>query len=205
MLKHATRPAADTERYQNISINNVRRPQPHPLHVATLDKHSASGTSPSVSPAVPPPIQKAELRPRPSRKRAIRATVEEALTSLALLCIVSLLLALLALLFLLKISAPTPASEEFAVVYEVTLALCALTLSLNLCCLLVCAIQFLFAVKLVHSPAAPNGRLVNFKDTGFLFNLYQSLCYWAKYTFNLLYCLSFSLSFLSSIFFYSSR
>ncbi|XP_026333435.1 uncharacterized protein LOC113240369 isoform X3 [Hyposmocoma kahamanoa] len=66
---------------------------------------------------------------------------------------------LLALLFLLKISAPsTSAPEEFAVVYEVTLALCALTLSLNLCCLLVCAIQFLFAVKLVHSPSAPNGR-----------------------------------------------
>jgi hypothetical protein len=36
-------------------------------------------------------------------------------------------------------------------VYEVTLALCALSLSLNLCCLLVCAIQFLFAVKLVKS------------------------------------------------------
>lgn len=33
-----------------------------------------------------------------------------------------------------------------------TLALCALSLSLNLCCLLVCAIQFLFAVKLLRSP-----------------------------------------------------
>lgn len=102
---------------------------------------------------IPPP------RPATLRNRSSRAATEEALTSLALLCLVSLLLALLALLFLLKISAPaTSAPEEFAVVYEVTLALCALTLSLNLCCLLVCAIQFLFAVKLVHSPSAPNGR-----------------------------------------------
>jgi hypothetical protein len=43
-------------------------------------------------------------------------------------------------------------ADEYVVVYEVTLALCALTLSLNLGCLLVCAIQVLFAVKLVKSP-----------------------------------------------------
>lgn len=72
---------------------------------------------------------------------------------------VSLLLALLSLIFLLKISpnaredALTRSSaEDFVIVYDVTLALCALSLSLNLCCLLVCAIQFLFAVKLVRSP-----------------------------------------------------
>ncbi|XP_036339001.1 uncharacterized protein LOC118748574 [Rhagoletis pomonella] len=83
----------------------------------------------------------------------------EALTSLGLLCLVSLLLALLSLIFLLKISpnaredALTRSSaEDFVIVYDVTLALCALSLSLNLCCLLVCAIQFLFAVKLVRSP-----------------------------------------------------
>ncbi|XP_061392655.1 uncharacterized protein LOC133328115 [Musca vetustissima] len=83
----------------------------------------------------------------------------EALTSLGLLCLVSLLLALLSLIFLLKISpnaredALTRSSpEDFIIVYDVTLALCALSLSLNLCCLLVCAIQFLFAVKLVRSP-----------------------------------------------------
>lgn len=79
---------------------------------------------------------------------------------------VSLLLALLSLIFLLKISPVTPEAAasrmrqsltmaEFAVLYEVTLALCALALSLNLCCLLVCAIQFLFAVKLVR---ASHGR-----------------------------------------------
>ncbi|XP_068622535.1 uncharacterized protein [Battus philenor] len=183
MLKHATRPPAASDadhRYQNMP----RRPHHHlSLNVSTLDssKHSVGGTSASVSPgaapAVPvPTVAPAPVssppklangnatglqhpRPVPIRSRSSRAATEEALTSLALLCLVSLLLALLALLFLLKISAPaTGAPEEFAVVYEVTLALCALTLSLNLCCLLVCAIQFLFAVKLVHSPSAPNGR-----------------------------------------------
>ncbi|XP_034833471.1 uncharacterized protein [Maniola hyperantus] len=186
MLKHAQRPPAANDadhRYQNMP----RRPHHHlPLNVSTLDssKHSVGGTSASVSPGAQPPTTTAAIpvvtpipvaslpklangnvtgvpspRPTPSRSRSTRAATEEALTSLALLCLVSLLLALLALLFLLKISAPATSSpEEFAVVYEVTLALCALTLSLNLCCLLVCAIQFLFAVKLVHSPSAPNGR-----------------------------------------------
>lgn len=79
--------------------------------------------------------------------------------------LVSLLLALLSLIFLLKISPggrepppPPPgpiASDDYVIVYDVTLALCALSLSLNLCCLLVCAIQFLFAVKLVRAPATP--------------------------------------------------
>lgn len=78
---------------------------------------------------------------------------------------VSLLLALLSLIFLLKISPngrepppPPPgpiAPDDYIIVYDVTLALCALSLSLNLCCLLVCAIQFLFAVKLVRAPATP--------------------------------------------------
>jgi small-conductance mechanosensitive channel len=99
--------------------------------------------------------------------RSKEAGIKEMLTSLGLLCLVSLLLALLSLIFLLKISPMTNAdmrdmrrteqltiisADEYVVVYEVTLALCALTLSLNLCCLLVCAIQFLFAVKLVKSP-----------------------------------------------------
>ncbi|GLV46745.1 uncharacterized protein CBL_13518 [Carabus blaptoides fortunei] len=99
--------------------------------------------------------------------------VKEMLVSLGLLCLVSLLLALLSLIFLLKISPVTAhdirellraeqltviTAEEYAVVYEVTLALCALTLSLNLCCLLVCAIQFLFAVKLVKSPHGGSDR-----------------------------------------------
>ncbi|KAB0801129.1 hypothetical protein PPYR_05483 [Photinus pyralis] len=99
--------------------------------------------------------------------------VKEMLVSLGLLCLVSLLLALLSLIFLLKISPVTAhdirellraeqltviTAEEYVVVYEVTLALCALTLSLNLCCLLVCAIQFLFAVKLVKSQHGGSDR-----------------------------------------------
>ena len=101
------------------------------------------------------------------------AGVRVAITSLAMMCMVSLLLALLSLVFLLRISPPPSAKSEaeaaarlhdeyqldfltpsnFNSLYEVTLALCALTLVLNLCCLLVCAMQFLFAVKLVKSPA----------------------------------------------------
>lgn len=94
-----------------------------------------------------------------SKEAGVRVTI----TSLGLLCLVSLLLALLSLVFLLKI---TPAEEKpktkyqfdflspskFTSLYEVTLSFCALTLVLNLCCLLVCTIQFLFAVKLVKSP-----------------------------------------------------
>lgn len=99
--------------------------------------------------------------------RSKEAGIKEMLTSLGLLCLVSLLLALLSLIFLLKISPMSPtgmrdmhrteqltiiSADEYVVVYEVTLALCSLSLSLNLCCLLVCATQFLFAVKLVKSP-----------------------------------------------------
>ena len=89
--------------------------------------------------------------------------VKDAITSLGLLCLVSLLLALLSLVFLLKLSPVTEerrrelyrfnllSATEYVVVYEVTLGLCALSLSLNLCCLLVSSIQFLLAVKLVKS------------------------------------------------------
>lgn len=93
--------------------------------------------------------------------------VKEMIQSLGLLCLVSLLLALGSLVFLLKILPSPPgggvAKDQFLssllevdTVYHVTVAMCALTLSLNLSCLLVCAIQFLFAAKLVKSP---NGRL----------------------------------------------
>ena len=96
-----------------------------------------------------------------SKEAGVRVTIN----SLGLLCLVSLLLALLSFVFLLKIS-PTGTGNEssgsnyqfdflspsdFESLYEVTLALSALTLVLNLCCLVVCAIQFLFAVKLVKS------------------------------------------------------
>ena len=84
------------------------------------------------------------------------AGVKDMIMSLGLLCTVSLLLALLSLVFLLKVS-PVRREKllEYAGVYEVTLALGALSLSLDICCLLVCAIQFVFAVKLVR---AAHGR-----------------------------------------------
>lgn len=95
------------------------------------------------------------------------AGVKEMIQSLGLLCLVSLLLALGSLVFLLKIIPGNPlpqrtpmdsflTEEEGRAVYQVTVAMCALTLSLNLSCLLVCAIQFLFAAKLVKSS---QGRL----------------------------------------------
>merc|ERR1719400_305843 len=100
------------------------------------------------------------------------AGVKEMIQSLGLISLVSLLLALGSLVFLLKIipdgseiGKKTHQSEtgvnfltveESVTVYQVTVAMCALTLSLNLSCLLVCAIQFLFAAKLVKSS---NGRL----------------------------------------------
>lgn len=96
------------------------------------------------------------------------AGVKEMIQSLGLLSLTSLLLALGSLVFLLRIipdgdpSPRTAAGADFltaaeaVTVYQVTVAMCALTLSLNLSCLLVCAIQFLFAAKLVKSS---NGRL----------------------------------------------
>lgn len=98
------------------------------------------------------------------------AGVKEMIQSLGLLSLVSLLLALGSLVFLLKILPSPPVVGQDSVksrdkflnmleldtVYHVTVAMCALTLSLNLSCLLVCAIQFLFAAKLVKST---NGRL----------------------------------------------
>jgi len=84
--------------------------------------------------------------------------VREMLTSLGLLCLVSLMMALMALLFLLKMNPPSDvvrfdqvriiSPEESAVVYEVSLALCSLSLTLDVCCCLVCAAQLIFAARL---------------------------------------------------------
>ncbi|KAL1139330.1 hypothetical protein AAG570_006316 [Ranatra chinensis] len=169
-------------------------------NVSTLStsKHSVGGTSASVSPLgnssslsprvangglaiapLPPPPPPPDPAAQPKfLERAAQPGVREMLTSLGLLCLVSLLLALLSLIFMLKISPVTASDvkdlirsdqvtvispEEYVLVYEVTLALCALSLSLNLCCLLVCAVQFLFAVKLVRD--SPDGeRSVYFRS-----------------------------------------
>lgn len=186
----------------NISVQRINHS--HALSTLSTSKHSlGGGTSSSVSPVVgntviPPPVKMANGGLNISRQtntslsrspngsillpsnitkfisKSKEAGVKEILTSLGLLCLVSLLFALLSLIFLLKI---TPVSsgevkdflrteqftiispEEYVIVYEITLALCSLTLSLNLCCLLVCAVQFLFAVKLVK--ASENGERTN--------------------------------------------
>ena len=128
-------------------------PSPGPIQVQQPIMQVSSSAGPNIV-----PLNNSWSTTTYSRSKMQQETgVKEMLTSLGLLCLVSLLLALLSLTFLLKISPITAATstlispEEYAIVYQVTLALCALALSLNLCCLLVCAIQFLFAVKLVKS------------------------------------------------------
>ncbi|XP_055636971.1 uncharacterized protein LOC129775849 [Toxorhynchites rutilus septentrionalis] len=175
---------------QNRSARGLNR-SGQPLNVSTVSATSATPSCTKHMNGGPPRLLSSFIRPLPSlssnsnnnhnltnnnsttnnnilSSTAVnvnknRLGAREALTSLGLLCLVSLLLALLSLIFLLKISPggrePPPPTvgpailEDYAIVYDVTLALCALSLSLNLCCLLVCAIQFLFAVKLVRAPA----------------------------------------------------
>lgn len=105
--------------------------------------------------------------------------IYQMLASLALLCVLSLLMSFLALFFLQKLGpmmsviqtlepmdkttakltvtkAPPKkivvTSEEYMTVYQVSVALSTLTISLDLCCLFVCCIQFLFAIKLLKTP-----------------------------------------------------
>lgn len=180
MLKHMQPgPAASTGQNRGPSARGALNRSIQPLNVSTMSQHS--GGAPPKMMANGGPRMSSMLNTTPltsvsssnqnnsnitlSTKHRVGA--REALTSLGLLCLVSLLLALLSLIFLLKISPggrepppPPPgpiSSEDYIIVYDVTLALCALSLSLNLCCLLVCAIQFLFAVKLVRAPAT-SGR-----------------------------------------------
>lgn len=170
----------DSNRYRTSNTNGTRVQQ-FPLNASNLNtsKHSLCGNS-VISPAnkslngglnISRVTNKSTVNKFITKSKQVG--IKEMLVSLGLLCLVSLLLALLSLIFLLKISPVTASdirellraeqltiitAEEYVVVYEVTLALCALTLSLNLCCLLVCAVQFLFAVKLVKSPHGGNDR-----------------------------------------------
>ncbi|XP_044728889.1 uncharacterized protein LOC123292331 [Chrysoperla carnea] len=161
-----------------VNISKQSLPSPHP-----------SAVSP---PIPPPPLKSTTLATTTMNNTQTNHNnlkndlgIKEMLISLGLLCLISLLLALLSLIFLLKISPVTAAdireilraeqltlitAEEYVVVYEVTLALCALTLSLNLCCLLVCAIQFLFTVKLVKSASnsAVSASHLNYRTNKYL-------------------------------------
>lgn len=173
-------PRVEPNRYRTGNIN-ATRVQQFPLNASNLNtsKHSLCGNS-VIAPGnkslngglnISRVTNKSTVNKFITKSKQVG--IKEMLVSLGLLCLVSLLLALLSLIFLLKISPVTPSDvrellradqltiiteEEYVVVYEVTLALCALTLSLNLCCLLVCAVQFLFAVKLVKSPHGGSDR-----------------------------------------------
>lgn len=111
-----------------------------------------------------------------------RHGIYQMLASLALLCVLSLMMSFLALFFLQKLGPMMSAvqtleppssertsvrststtksppkrivvtSEEYTTVYQVSVALSTLTISLDLCCLFVCCIQFLFAIKLLKTP-----------------------------------------------------
>ncbi|GIY68735.1 uncharacterized protein CEXT_741861 [Caerostris extrusa] len=119
-----------------------------------------------------------------------RHGIYQILASLALLCVLSLLMSFLALFFLQKLgpmmsavqtleppsaertsvksSIATKAplkrivvtSEEYVTVYQVSVALSTLTISLDLCCLFVCCIQFLFAIKLLKTPQGDESSFI---------------------------------------------
>ncbi|XP_054160231.1 uncharacterized protein LOC128958407 [Oppia nitens] len=102
--------------------------------------------------------------------------LHEVLASLALMCLLSLLMAFLALFFLQKscpLSSLTDSNEsaenvskahkllsqrfvsntkEYVRVFQISVSLSTLTISLDLCCLFVSCIQFLSAVKLMKTP-----------------------------------------------------
>ena len=148
-------PHNSTFHHNNVQQQQLRRQQQQGQHTGSTNNMSTMSKKLNTSALVPANVSRFMLLSK-------EAGVKEMILSLGLLCLVSLLLALLALVSLLKISPADAATvsrmrdvlseDELTVVYSVTLAMCALTLSLNLCCLLVCAIQFLFAVRLVRSP-----------------------------------------------------
>lgn len=118
------------------------------LNVSSLSKHSAAGGG--------TPLLVADARRRLQLASASRLAVHQLLGSLALLCLLSLLMAFLALFFLQRVASAGPQNsdspEEHLALYQVAVAMSTLTISLNLCCLFVCCIQFLLGVKLLRTP-----------------------------------------------------
>lgn len=176
MLKHIHSPCVLSQGSTENNRNRITQP-PHASSLSTLIVPPSGNCIHDNSIKLRPSCEPTNLMTSNNKRKATTTTnnnilssttvninkgmlgAREALTSLGLLCIVSLLLALLSLTFLLKISpgsrdltAVPVAIEDYAIVYNVTLVLCAISLSLNLSCLFVCAIQFLFAVKLVRIP-----------------------------------------------------
>ncbi|XP_053201480.1 homeobox protein 5-like isoform X2 [Panonychus citri] len=128
--------------------------------------------------------------------------ISEMLSSLALMCLLSLLMAFLALFFLQRTgpiitipedlkpneipispsTGPPPIKDkttvnvfsqsrivvntrEYVRVFQISVSLSTLTISLNLCCLFVCCIQFLSAVKLLKAPQGTKRTLQFLKKT----------------------------------------
>ncbi|KAJ8936479.1 hypothetical protein NQ314_012342 [Rhamnusium bicolor] len=158
-------------RYRSPNANSSRISQQYPLNVSQLHTTNLDNSKHSIySNAVLPPASKtlngglniSRARNQSTVNKFIAKSkevgVKEMLVSLGLLCLISPVTANDIRELLRSEQLTVITAEEYVVVYEVTLALCALTLSLNLCCLLVCAIQFLFAVKLVKSPHGGNDR-----------------------------------------------
>lgn len=93
------------------------------------------------------------------------AAVKRMLLCLSLMCVSSLLLAILAAIFLLKVTPleltalklreagglHSVSAEQYAILYEITVALTALSVCLDLCCLLVCSTQLVLCVKLTKA------------------------------------------------------
>ncbi|XP_050045504.1 uncharacterized protein [Dermacentor andersoni] len=120
------------------------------LNVSSLSKHSAAAGGGGT------PLLVADARRRLHLASASRLAVHQLLGSLALLCLLSLLMAFLALFFLQRVASAGPQNsdspEEHLALYQVAVAMSTLTISLNLCCLFVCCIQFLLGVKLLRTP-----------------------------------------------------
>lgn len=114
--------------------------------------------------------------------------IHEMLASLALMCLLSLLMAFLALFFLQRtcpiVTLPEESNtdsnqktnrnlnainqmrivtntKEYVRVFQISVSLSTLTISLDLCCLFVCCIQFLSAVKLLKTPFGKKRSVFN--------------------------------------------
>lgn len=150
----------------NVTTNSTATTKP------LLDISRASTNPGSLTPlgGASRALQLSKLTCNPNGGVGDKHGVYQMLASLALLCVLSLLMSFLALFFLQKLGPMNSvaenlekekspgsnkivmSSEEYVTVYQVSVALSTLTIALDLCCLFVCCIQFLFAIKLLKTP-----------------------------------------------------
>ncbi|XP_076355495.1 uncharacterized protein LOC143249472 isoform X2 [Tachypleus tridentatus] len=98
----------------------------------------------------------------------------QTLASLALVCLLSLLMSFLATLFLDKLGSFTYdfldgviRTNEYILVYQVSVALSTLTISLNVCCVFICCLQFLFTIKLLKTSSEADRTASYLRRTSF--------------------------------------